>query len=233
GFARLFFLLAYFLSHQSPSCGSVDDSKRAIPAGDLKQMGHSIGEMKEFITRSRRNWPFRVGIAKRPVDEQRAPDYVFARHKTPITAVEAFIAIVCQDEVGSFGNKEGVVVNQFFHLQPPPAFEARHGNVQPWKLVATCTMQARTVTNIAPVNLKIVVGHGQNGSRSQSCRTQGWQRRPPMGLLLFNTHHPLRARLRSPFARSGRDARYSSTWRAASCCAFFLVEPTARPMTAG
>src|SRR5205823_1812546 len=112
--------------------------------------------MKEFITRSRRNWPFRVGIAKRPVDEQRAPDYVFARHKTPITAVEAFIAIVSQDEVGSFGNNQGVVVNQFFHLQPPPAFEARHGNVQPWKLVAKGIMHARTVTNIGLLKRNLV-----------------------------------------------------------------------------
>src|SRR5438874_2345395 len=54
------------------------------------------------------------------------------------------------------GDNQGVVVNQFFHLQPPPAFEARHGKVQPWKLVAKGIMHARTVTNIGLLKRNLV-----------------------------------------------------------------------------
>src|SRR2546425_396242 len=78
-------------------------------------------------------------------------------------------------------------------------------------------------------NLEGLHDEGDDEYRDHHCRQQGLQGGRPIGLMLFYNHDRLRTRLGSPFTGSGRDARYSSTWRAASCSAFFLVEPSARP----
>src|SRR6266704_3187850 len=82
-------------------------------------------------------------------------------------------------------------------------------------------------------NLECLHDEGDDEYRDYHCCQQGLQGGRPIGLMLFYTHDRLRTRLRSPFKGSGRDARYSSTWRAASCSAFFVVEPSARPTNSG
>src|SRR5205085_4969213 len=76
-----------------------DDPESAVPAGDLKYVQRTIDEMKNFITCRRRLRHVVPKAVQRPIDNERAPDDVFLRHKTPVAAVRAVIAVVAHHEI--------------------------------------------------------------------------------------------------------------------------------------
>src|SRR5579864_1138472 len=73
---------------------SVYQPQRAIPARDLEEVRHGIRHMLQPAGRR-----IRVNGLHRPVNQQRPPDDIFARHEAPVTAVLAVIPVVPHHEI--------------------------------------------------------------------------------------------------------------------------------------
>src|SRR5262249_40212113 len=71
----------------------LDQPERAIPAGDLRNVGDSICKMEKPVANRRRRRHV-VQFAQRPIYDERPPNHVFLRHEPPVPAVRAVVAIV-------------------------------------------------------------------------------------------------------------------------------------------
>src|SRR5579871_6178351 len=79
------------------SATSVYQPERSVPARDLEDVRHGVGEvMKPTLKRILR---IAIPIAHGPVNDQRASDDVFARNESPIAAVLAIVAVISHYEV--------------------------------------------------------------------------------------------------------------------------------------
>src|ERR1700736_4829946 len=76
---------------------AMDKHEGSAPARLCKEMLGKIQEMMRQRVHRRARQAFRARVI-RPVDNQRLSDYVFARNKTPIAAVQRIVAIVAHCE---------------------------------------------------------------------------------------------------------------------------------------
>src|SRR5690242_18704900 len=136
GFSSSTLSLSFFFTRLPRRRDLLYKSESPVPAGDLQDMAQRIQEPVKFITGSELHTG-RIRIVNRPVDQQRPTNNILARHKSPVAAVKAVIAVVAHHEVIPFRNDELIVYNQLLHLGPPGAAHRWHyGQVEARELVA-------------------------------------------------------------------------------------------------
>src|SRR5260370_42306238 len=108
----------------------------AFPARYLQQMSYHVGEVIKSITHGGRSGKVVVQIARRPVNQKWAPNDIFARHESPVSAVLAVIAIVTQNKIVALGNNQLVVFHQFRHFFPPFRIHSVVGRIRAREVVA-------------------------------------------------------------------------------------------------
>src|ERR1700693_2882650 len=129
------FQITKLLNYPITKFSSLHQPQRAVPARDLKDMRDRIGKVIEFITHGRRRRDIPLSPLHRPVNQQRPPNNIHLRHKSPVPAVVAIVPIVPHHKVMSFGNYELSVLDQLAQLQPPLRGLALR-DVQPGETVA-------------------------------------------------------------------------------------------------
>src|SRR5271166_3659877 len=112
---------------------SVYQPQRPVPARDLKQVRDPIRNVIQPALQ--RPHPMVIPIPHRPINHQRPPNNIFPRHKSPIAAVLAVVAIVAHHKIMSLGHNQLAILHQFPHLQPPLPFQPKRWNVGPRKIV--------------------------------------------------------------------------------------------------
>src|ERR1700688_4375542 len=98
-------------------------------------MSYRVGEVIKSITYAWRSGEIVVQIARRPVNQKRAPNDIFAQHESPVPAVLAVIAIVTQNKIVALGNNQLVVFQQFRHCFPPFRIHSEDGRASLRKIV--------------------------------------------------------------------------------------------------
>src|SRR3984957_20504517 len=106
-----------------------------IPARDLQHMRHRVRDVVELA--AQRRCRIAVPGSYRPVNQQRPSDDILARHKAPIAAVFAVVAVVSHHEVVSLWNNQLAIFDELTHLEPPLATPwQHHREIEPGKVVA-------------------------------------------------------------------------------------------------
>src|SRR3977135_552424 len=76
---------------------AMDQPESAIPAGFGEKMLRQVYEMARECVDRRTGQTLSIRIVG-PVNDQRLPDNILARHKAPIAAVERIIAVIAHGE---------------------------------------------------------------------------------------------------------------------------------------
>src|SRR5437868_5534170 len=98
---------------------SAHQPEGSFPARYLQQMSYRVGEVIKSITHARRSGEIVVQTARRPVNQKRTSNDIFARHESPVPAILAVIAIVTQNKIVALGNDQLVAFDQLRHFFPP------------------------------------------------------------------------------------------------------------------
>src|ERR1700674_3654171 len=114
---------------------SAHQPESTFPARYLEQMSYRVGKVIKSITHGWRSGKIVVQIARRPVNQKRTPNDIFAGHKSPVPAVLAVIAIVTENKIVVLGNNQLVVFHQFRHFFPPFRIHSIVGRIRPRKVV--------------------------------------------------------------------------------------------------
>src|SRR5579863_4049069 len=85
--------------------------QRPAPSRDLKNMSDRICEVIKLTTDRRRCRHLAFAL-HRPVNQQRPPNNILLRHKSPIPAVVTIVAIVSHHEIMPLGNNQLPVFHQ-------------------------------------------------------------------------------------------------------------------------
>src|SRR6202521_2243708 len=115
---------------------SAHQPESTFPARYLEQMSYRVGKVIKSITHGWRSGKIVVQIARRPVNQKRTPNDIFARHESPVPAVLAVIAIVTQNKIVILGNNQLVVFHQLRHFFPPFRIHSVVGRIRPRGVVA-------------------------------------------------------------------------------------------------
>src|SRR5215471_20944306 len=133
----------------------VDDAQRAAPTGVLEQVRQPIHQIRKFTIRSARKCGFR--LLHRPIYDKRPPDDVFTWHEAPITAVEAVVAIISENEILIGRNYQLTIADSMVHLYPPGGVHIGADVGIVGKIVAIRIVLARVVRGVSLVLQKLSV----------------------------------------------------------------------------
>src|SRR5664279_98421 len=138
----------FLFSAPSSEHPSAHQPESSFPARYLEQMSYRVGKVYKSITHGRRSWKIIIQIARRPINQKRASNDIFARHESPVPAVLAVIAIVTQNKIVVRGNNQQVVFNQLRHFLPPFRIHAVVGRIGAREVVAIIVAQRRNVLRV-------------------------------------------------------------------------------------
>src|ERR1700676_2313132 len=130
---------------------SAHQPESTFPARYLEQMSYRVGKVIKSITHGWRSGQIIVQIARRPVNQKRAPNDIFAGHESPVPAVLAVIAIVTQNKIVVLGNNQLVVFHQFRHFFPPFRIHSIVGRIRPREVVTIEIAERSDVLHIGLV----------------------------------------------------------------------------------
>src|SRR5713101_2874901 len=158
---RGFFLTSFSLANQP---------EITLPARYLEHVSYRVGKVIKSITHAWRSGKIVVQIARRPVNQKRASNDIFARHESPVPAVLAVIAIVTQNKIVALGNNQLVVLHQFRHFFPPFRIHSIVGRIGPREVVAIEIAQLGDVLHVglpqrSTIDIDVLVDQAQAISR--------------------------------------------------------------------
>src|ERR1022692_391885 len=111
-------------------------------------MSYRVSKVIKSITHTWRGRKIVVQIARRPVNQQRASDDIFAWHESPVATVPAVIAIVTQYKIVALGNNQLAIFHQSRHLFPPFRIDSVVGGLSMRKIVAIGIAQSGDVLHV-------------------------------------------------------------------------------------
>src|SRR5882762_5874279 len=135
---------------------SAHQPEGAFPARDLKHMSYRVGKVIKSITHGWRSGKIVVQTTRRPVNQKRASNDIFAWHESPITAVLAVVTIVTKNKIVALGNNQLVVLHQFRHFFPPSRVHSVVGSIGPREVVAIEIAECRDVLHVGLVQWSAV-----------------------------------------------------------------------------
>src|ERR1700704_1750101 len=104
-------------------------------------MSYRVGKVIKSITHRWRAGQIIGQSYRRPINQQRTPDNIFAWHESPVSAVLAIIAIVTQNKIVLSRNNQLMIFDQLRHFLPPLCIHSIVWGIGLGKIVAIIIAQ--------------------------------------------------------------------------------------------